>query len=143
MQGPACLSQSTLPWSLQSASLAHAECFIRTSLFLVLLASVSMSPSSKSSLPFLCYHNPLSLLHLKSIPEGRIGCLFVCLLTPEPSTCTALAERSHILKERGPDACWKSLRECQDSIGDWPQIPPLMQQVFTEGPQWARCSWAQ
>lgn len=65
---------------------------------------------------FLCYHSPLSLLQLKFFPEGRIGCLFVCLLTPEPSTCTASAERSHILKVRGLNACWKSYRERQDSI---------------------------
>lgn len=52
----------------QPAPPAHATWSLE-SLFLVLLASVPMSPSPRRCLPFLCSHSPPSLLHL-SPPEG-------------------------------------------------------------------------
>lgn len=138
MQGPASLLQSistigSTPWSLQPASLAHTSSFPRIFLFLVLLASVSMSPSLRSCLPFFVL--PQSLLYLKSSPEGRVGSLYVCLLIPEPSTCTAVVDRLHILKVTRTECVGREPTGFHLRLA---QIPPFTQQVFMEGLQRAR-----
>lgn len=87
-----------------------------------------------------------SLLYLKSSPEGRIEFLYVCLLIPEPSTCTTMVERMHILKVTWTECVLEDPQRAYGipcETGSDSSIHATSVHERAPVSQTDRCSWAQ